>query len=285
MADKHSNDDAASNLRFWFQQALVIATTVVVVFGIASFVNYREATSFANRSDRMAADQIAAECTESADRKVCADKVKRVARADQRSEYELSSQRMSASWTALMGVMAVFGIALSAVGVYLIWRTWDATQAAAESSRNTLLAYVAKERAFLKVEKHESYYDAVNEAHQLNVEVRNQGLSPATVTWVYCWSLPNQTSTIGEYDTCEVFEHRELVLSEDTVEIPMLSLSKEDEVITGLIKYRTLEGIEDAVPFTYFKIFRRGVTDEHKKELIRWHLHPSLPKWVKDHGS
>jgi len=44
-----------------------------------------------------------------------------------------------------MGAMAVLGVALSGVGVYLIWRTWEATLVAARSSQRTLEAFKVAE--------------------------------------------------------------------------------------------------------------------------------------------
>jgi hypothetical protein len=38
-----------------------------------------------------------------------------------------------ALWTAIMGAMAVVGVSLSDVGIYLIWQTWGATRHAAKA--------------------------------------------------------------------------------------------------------------------------------------------------------
>lgn len=59
--------------------------------------------------------------------------------ADNQAYYnceDLRAQREMAVWTKRMGQAAIIGVVLSIVGIWLIWRTWDATRQAAEVGRD-----------------------------------------------------------------------------------------------------------------------------------------------------
>ncbi len=77
----------------------------------------------------------------------CEDKINDAARSNQRDEYDLAAQQTMALWTAIMGGMSVLGVGLSGLGIYLIWQTWIDTRKSAESSQDTLKAFMTKERA------------------------------------------------------------------------------------------------------------------------------------------
>jgi hypothetical protein len=72
----------------------------------------------------------------------CIAKAKNEARDNERNERDLVAQNTSALWAYVMAVSAVFGVALSAVGVFLVWTTFKATREAVEVARSDLkLAY------------------------------------------------------------------------------------------------------------------------------------------------
>lgn len=67
----------------------------------------------------------------------CLAETRDAERSDQRAEYDLEAQRTSALWTAIMGWMSSLAVGLSAIGVYLIYRTFRQTLAqAAEIERS-----------------------------------------------------------------------------------------------------------------------------------------------------
>ena len=70
------------------------------------------------------------------------------ARQNQREEQDLAAQRVTAWWTAIMGVAALIGMALSAVGVFLVWTTFAETRRANSIAREAL---TSENRAWLKV--------------------------------------------------------------------------------------------------------------------------------------
>lgn len=138
-------------LKRWVWPVIVFAVAVLAYGIVVERTHYHNAARNAASYARDAHNQTAAECRVPVTYPSCAREIEQARRANQRDEYDLYAQKVMALWTAIMGAMAVVGIALSGVGVYLIWHTWDATQEAANSSRKTLRAYIAKERAILKI--------------------------------------------------------------------------------------------------------------------------------------
>ncbi len=65
----------------------------------------------------------------------CQHQADQTARENQRVELDLAAQQMTAWWTQIMGVAALVGMALSAVGVWLVWTTFAETKAANEIAR------------------------------------------------------------------------------------------------------------------------------------------------------
>ncbi|MFC3579023.1 hypothetical protein [Sphingomonas hylomeconis] len=79
--------------------------------------------------------------------KECIRKAEAAARENQRSEQDLSAQKVTAWWTQIMGGAALIGMALSAIGVALVWTTFRETQRANDINRE---AMIAGNRAWLK---------------------------------------------------------------------------------------------------------------------------------------
>ena len=78
-------------------------------------------------------------------------------RPEQRQEYDLEAQRIMAAWTRAMGIAAIIGMAVSILGVGLIFVTFQETRRAANEANRTAneaektrLAYVARERGHLR---------------------------------------------------------------------------------------------------------------------------------------
>jgi hypothetical protein len=60
----------------------------------------------------------------------CASKADEAAREGQRKEQDLAAQNITAWWTKVMGIAALIGMALSAIGVWLVKTTFDETRKA-----------------------------------------------------------------------------------------------------------------------------------------------------------
>ena len=108
----------------------------------------------------------------------CTRQTDQAARENQRVELDIAAQRMTAWWTQVMGVAALMGMALSAIGVWLVWTTFRETKAANE---------IAKEgqRAWLYIESIEARQYGVIVTGKLQIftnvtlRIKNSGLSSA----------------------------------------------------------------------------------------------------------
>ncbi len=115
---------------------IFVAALFVIAFAWPAFLAQREIQNDASRSaahySESAQKNVAAKCSNLAGqaRADCAQPIEDAAREAQRGEYDLAAQETVAVWTAVMGGVAVFGVALSAVGVFLVWTTFDATRRA-----------------------------------------------------------------------------------------------------------------------------------------------------------
>ena len=65
----------------------------------------------------------------------CTAKAYEAAREGQRKEQDLAAQNITAWWTKIMGIAALIGMALSAVGVWLVKTTFDETRKANEIAK------------------------------------------------------------------------------------------------------------------------------------------------------
>ncbi|MFA6123960.1 MAG: hypothetical protein WCS75_05980 [Sphingomonas sp.] len=103
----------------------------------------RRATDASEYYARQAEREISQACPRLALKlqKDCVSKAEASARENQRSEQDLAAQKVTAWWTQIMGGAALIGMALSAIGVALVWTTFR------EQRRATNLAHDEAERA------------------------------------------------------------------------------------------------------------------------------------------
>lgn len=272
MSDSNRGDRNQSDLRRWLSQAVIIAVGVILVVLVGQCSYHHDARSYATDHARNAQDQIAAECGGNADPQ-CARNIEQAARSEQRQEYDLYSQQAMALWTGVMGGMAVLGVALSGVGVYLIWQTWDATREAAVNSRKTLGAYIAKERAHLQVEAARQQHggNALHPTACFAISTKNLGLSVGTINR-YCYQY------IEEYGwrprrLIEV-SVSDLVPPDRATISPLLPFTTKSRAFTllGYLDYTSLEEIKGRAYFCFLVTYIEsdGLGPEHwRAELIR----------------
>lgn len=85
------------------------------------------------------------------DSKPCTPDEKAQQENDNRRDYaDLVAQRSSALWAKIMGIAALIGMGLSAIGVVLIWTTFRETSKATKSTQINSEAYIWNERAWLE---------------------------------------------------------------------------------------------------------------------------------------
>jgi hypothetical protein len=105
----------------------------------------------------------------------CAAKAEEAAREGQRKEQDLAAQNITAWWTKVMGIAALIGMALSAVGVWLVKTTFDETRKANSISRESVYRQL---RAYVTIDgsehRHKDGWDWVT------LTLHNSGSTPAT---------------------------------------------------------------------------------------------------------
>lgn len=163
----------------------VIVGLMVLGYGLCQHsIHYQDAARDAAYYASDAQDQIRRECLPlpAAAERQCAREANNAARQNQREEYDLYAQQAVALWTAIMGGMAIVGIGLSSVGVYLIWQTWGETQKGASAAASTLNAYIAAERgAITALAGQASIEGTADPAIKVGVKIRNDGKAKARV--------------------------------------------------------------------------------------------------------
>lgn len=105
----------------------------VVAEGLSRDANYqREADDYGRKYAAHTEQQIRQECIRLPDKAKsnCIAEKRHEYRKDEREERDLVAQRKSANWAYIMGSAAVLGMVLSAIGVVLVWTTFQATKEA-----------------------------------------------------------------------------------------------------------------------------------------------------------
>jgi hypothetical protein len=113
----------------------------------------------------------------------CATKADEAAREGQRKEQDLAAQNITAWWTKVMGIAALIGMALSAVGVWLVKTTFDETRKANQIARETMRRQL---RAYIGI--HKFIWRGELGDFRLKIQWKNTGQTPAhgVHTWADC---------------------------------------------------------------------------------------------------
>lgn len=237
-SDRGGNDPVRLNR--WLWPAIIFAVATLAIGGVQHWLHYNDAARNAAAYSRDAQNQIATECTVVATYDNCAREIEQARRANQRNEYDLYAQKAMALWTAIMGGMATVGIALSGVGVYLIWKTWEATREAAENSRSTLDSYIWKERGH--VEAVEAEYTAVSPGRMQDgvfLSLKNVGLSPVEIFAINYCIVPEKAWNLK---TMDLNAKRVLIPAGETRTGGVIMFHKLSEGwLNGSIEYTTLK--------------------------------------------
>jgi hypothetical protein len=96
----------------------------------------QEAANQAKIHRQHAEDRIEGVCLSPSAQPDCVEETRQTQRESERQEYDLAAQRMSAWWAQVMGVAALIGMGLSAVGVWLVKTTFDETRKGNEIARD-----------------------------------------------------------------------------------------------------------------------------------------------------
>jgi len=105
----------------------------------------------------------------------CVEQIQDAARENQRREQDLAAQKMTAWWTKVMGVAALIGMTLSAIGVWLILATFRENKRAADAAHDA-------NRPWLEVQAHvfKLWTGSNGASADVKCDLINRGNSPAT---------------------------------------------------------------------------------------------------------
>lgn len=254
--EKVTEGESDLGLKRWLLPAACFAVALIGFGSVQNWIFYSEASSRSQIEYQEAREQIAADCRLPASSNACSTEIMDEAREDQRAEFDLYSQKAMALWTAIMGTMAVIGASLSAVGIYLIWRTWDATREAADNSRRTLRSFVAKERALLIPQKlNESRYEEHDgtQTSGFAVELVNGGQAPGTVI-LNQWAFISEPFWPGGFD--EIQSDRRTLVPDGDGRTPFMPDDSDPSIgtvryLVGVVTYETLENEKFTTPYSY----------------------------------
>lgn len=174
-----------------------MAVTIMTGVSLQWETNYDAARNSANYAED-ARNDVAAKCgalTGQA-RNDCSDEINDAARENQREEGDLAAQQTMALWTAVMGGMAVVGVSLSGIGVYLIWQTWGETQNAAKAGQEANRIALSTQRPWINFDIRVwrfTFAEGVASI-KLMVEAKNDGNSPAQRVSIVPYFEPGETS-------------------------------------------------------------------------------------------
>jgi hypothetical protein len=119
----------------------------------------------------------------------CVDEARQAQRENEREEQDLAAQKVTAWWTKVMGLAALIGMALSAVGVWLVKTTFDEAREANEIARKSS---VSQNRGWLIVETIETELFLKRSGPKIEIAgtiwfvIKNTGRSACSEIWTRC---------------------------------------------------------------------------------------------------
>ena len=168
----------------------------------------------------------------------CQDQAREAARSGQRSEYDLEAQRVTATWTQHMGIAAMIGMAVSIVGVGLVWTTFRETRNSADAARANLEAFLKGQRAHIEIEPR-FVGDAAGKWYA-HFKPINHGLSVAEIVkveWLECDDALYPAALHNDADLQVIVPER----GESTFTIGISDVEPNDLFfIAGRVTYQTL---------------------------------------------
>jgi|GEM_PF-3111326 len=125
----------------------------------------------------------------SLDQEVCVEKATKRADLEQREyergELDLVAQQKMALWTAIMGIAALIGMALSVIGVWLVWTTFRETRRQAQIAQDNLEAYREAERGHLEVHVRSGTKSSTSDTIAYDTQMHNVGRSSVKVLSIH----------------------------------------------------------------------------------------------------
>lgn len=161
--------------------ATIVITASVIVWGQSKSAEYqRRAYDETRHHAENTKQEIRKTCGVIALRKPdkCATEKADEHRAYERDEQDLVAQKQSALWAFIMGAAAVVGMGLSAVGVALVWTTFNATKKANQIAQ-TAFEYQVRPWIQVGVSTTALRFTDTDISVRVHVDCENLGQSPA----------------------------------------------------------------------------------------------------------
>jgi hypothetical protein len=277
---------------------LAIAASILILAGIQNAIEYNQATRHTEYYSKQAKDQIALDCGALVGRAFsdCARQINNAAREQQRDEYDLYSQKTMALWTAVMGGMAVVGVFLSVLGVYLIWTTFRETKRTADEAREANRITREGQRPWIDFSHHEvrgiknSVIEGRRDGESIGVilHYRSSGVRPAAglTLWSEC-----KVCRVGITPKFEQPRPEELILRGGNIGVgktfggvlrPILKAELQKIMAGthvwwayGYVEYSPID--DRSISYTtevQFRLAREIMTDKDGKDIEFWTAYP-----------
>jgi hypothetical protein len=187
-------------------KAGLIAGLIFALVICASFIGYgllegakyeRQANNHSSENAKYTRDKITQTCVGTSRIEVirCRYNAMDAQREYEYNQRDLVAQRQSALWAYIMGAAAVIGIALSAIGVWLVWTTFRATHRSAEIAQENLNAFREAERGHCEIKLSGGFKSDTSNIIKYSAEISNTGRSMVKVVAIRYQSLTDQTPT------------------------------------------------------------------------------------------
>lgn len=203
----------------------------------------------------------------------CVEKTRQAQRENERDEYDLAAQRIMAWWTKVMGVAALIGMGISAVGVWLIKTTFDETRKANKIANKSIDSFRKREVGML-VPKFSFKGDGQN-ADEFCLELINIG--PTNVRIIHK-QLHSDRDKIGQNIKAHIdddgLDRVLIILGEDKYIFPNNSLDDEPELtrlIGGAIYADIFNEIKVCPIAIVVNKFARTFTFDEGVDFSDWH--------------
>ena len=163
---------------------IFLSSLTLIAWGLAETSKYqRQADYRANDYAEYSREKVGKSCVGplTVNQADCVEQARKEARENQRDEQDLVAQRQSALWAYVMAVAAVIGMALSAVGVFLVYTTFDATRKANEIAKKNVRPWVVVERFEIKRLRFENveWRQGIFAIVEVEIQIKNIGQTPA----------------------------------------------------------------------------------------------------------
>jgi hypothetical protein len=246
--------------------AVIGATGWLIKDGIQLEQSYRETAAYkAERYTNRASEIVEKRCVRlsSEAKRNCVEEIEQATRENEREERDLEAQLITAAWTAFMGAAALIGMAVSVIGVGLVFITFRETRKAtiaAQHGAAHALASLHANRAWITPDGYATYEikdSKINgilhkETFAISLKWKNTGGSPAiNSTCFSCYAVVGNGAGVPHFDNFgdgggisgilginNGFSGVEMILSED--EWQRVSTHAADWYCYSIVSYRDI---------------------------------------------